>query len=198
MDVKRRIDNIIDSGFAILVGDANGADKAVQRYLADRQYQNVTVFCVTGDCRNNVGHWRTRDISAPADARGFAFYTVKDRAMADDATHGLMLVAPFFQNGVLYVFVEKDAETEWRKYLAELSGFGFLKTYSFEDTLVPVSVIGDRFSQDGKAALRVLEVLAGQQISVTIGSSSALAMTVAVPENRADEAVQALHQEFLP
>lgn len=90
-DVKRRIDNIIDSGFAILVGDANGADKAVQRYLADRQYQNVTVFCVTGACRNNVGHWRTRDISAPADARGFAFYTVKDRAMADDATHGLML-----------------------------------------------------------------------------------------------------------
>jgi hypothetical protein len=90
-EVKRRIDNVVDSRFAVLVGDANGADKAVQQYLADRQYSNVTVFCMTGHCRNNVGRWLARDVAAPADARGFAFYTVKDRAMADAATHGLML-----------------------------------------------------------------------------------------------------------
>jgi len=35
-DVKRRIDTMIDKGFTILVGDANGADKAVQRYLPKR------------------------------------------------------------------------------------------------------------------------------------------------------------------
>jgi hypothetical protein len=27
---------MIEKGFTILVGDANGADKAVQRYLADK------------------------------------------------------------------------------------------------------------------------------------------------------------------
>ena len=34
-DVKRRIETMIEKGFTILVGDANGADKAVQRYLAE-------------------------------------------------------------------------------------------------------------------------------------------------------------------
>ena len=90
-DVKRRIDKIVDSGFNVVVGDANGADRAIQRYLADRHYPKVTVFCMTGHCRNNVGHWTTRDVVAPADARGFAFYALKDRAMADRATHGFML-----------------------------------------------------------------------------------------------------------
>lgn len=31
-EVKRRIDTMIEKGFTVLVGDANGADKAVQRY----------------------------------------------------------------------------------------------------------------------------------------------------------------------
>ena len=40
-EVKTRLDTMIEKGFQILVGDANGADKAVQRYLADRSYPNV-------------------------------------------------------------------------------------------------------------------------------------------------------------
>lgn len=39
-DVKRRIDIMIEKGFTILVGDANGADKAVQRYLVEKGYRN--------------------------------------------------------------------------------------------------------------------------------------------------------------
>jgi hypothetical protein len=34
---------MIEKGFQILVGDADGADKAVQRYLADKAYPNVLV-----------------------------------------------------------------------------------------------------------------------------------------------------------
>ena len=63
-DVKRRLDNIIEKGFTVLVGDANGADKAVQRYLASKHHQKVTVFCMAGECRNNLGKWPTRDITA--------------------------------------------------------------------------------------------------------------------------------------
>ena len=47
-DVKLRIDTMIEKGFTILVGDANGADKAVQRYLAERGYRNVIVHCMVG------------------------------------------------------------------------------------------------------------------------------------------------------
>ena len=82
---------MIEKGFTILVGDANGADKAVQRYLADRDYRNVLVHCMTANCRNNVGGWPTREVTAPQGARCFAYYPVKDQVMVDAADCGLML-----------------------------------------------------------------------------------------------------------
>ena len=42
-------------------------------------------------CRNNVGDWPTREIDAPRGARGFDYYSLKDRAMAEAAEYGLML-----------------------------------------------------------------------------------------------------------
>jgi hypothetical protein len=67
--LKTRIDTMIEKGFTILVSDANCADKAVQRYLAEKRYQNVIVHCMTANCRNNVGEWPT----APQGARGFVY-----------------------------------------------------------------------------------------------------------------------------
>lgn len=90
-EVKARLDTIIEKGFQILVGDANGADKAVQRYFADKAYPNVLVHCMENHCRNNVGNWSTREVAAPRGARGFDYYSAKDRAMADTAEYGLML-----------------------------------------------------------------------------------------------------------
>lgn len=91
-DVRRRIENIVDKGFTVIVGDANGADKAVQQYLSSRNYSNVVVFCMEGGCRNNIGGWPTRTIkAADPGRRDFAYYSTKDRAMAEEADYGLML-----------------------------------------------------------------------------------------------------------
>jgi hypothetical protein len=90
-EVKTRLDTMVEKGFQILVGDANGADKAVQRYLADKSYPNVLVHCMKDHCRNNVGNWPTREVAAPRGAKGFEYYSLKDRAMADSAEYGLML-----------------------------------------------------------------------------------------------------------
>lgn len=90
-EVKTRLDTMVEKGFQILVGDANGADKAVQRYLADKSYPNVLVHCMKDHCRNNVGGWPTRQLVAPHGARGFEYYSIKDRAMAEAAEYGLML-----------------------------------------------------------------------------------------------------------
>jgi hypothetical protein len=90
-EVKARLDTMIEKGFQILVGDANGADKAVQRYFADKAYPNVLVHCMKDHCRNNVGNWRTRQVEAPRGAKGFDYYSLKDRAMAEAAEYGLML-----------------------------------------------------------------------------------------------------------
>lgn len=86
-----RLSNVVSSGFPVVVGDANGADKAVQKFLAEKNYGEVTVYCTGESCRNNLGAWQTRHISAPRSAKGFDFYAVKDREMAKSADFGLMI-----------------------------------------------------------------------------------------------------------
>ena len=91
-EVKRRLDNIIERGFTVVVGDANGADKGVQYYLASKRYDRVIVFCMAGGCRNNVGSWPTREIAAaPGSSCDFTYYSAKDRAMGAEADYALML-----------------------------------------------------------------------------------------------------------
>jgi len=73
--LRSRIDNIASKSFPILIGDANGADKAVQTYLHNIDYQNVEVFCTEGICRNNVGDWQIRKIPAESHERNAQFYS---------------------------------------------------------------------------------------------------------------------------
>jgi probable addiction module antidote protein len=88
---KERLNNVIQVNARVIVGDANGADKAVQKFLSEREYPWVTVFCSGDECRNNVGYWDTRHVDAPKDAKGFDFYAAKDRIMAREADYGLMI-----------------------------------------------------------------------------------------------------------
>jgi erythromycin esterase-like protein len=85
------LQNIIDKQFAIVVGDANGADKALQKHLTTLQYPHVTVFCAGNVCRNNLGNWSVKYISVDANITGRAFYTQKDKAMAQLADYGFVL-----------------------------------------------------------------------------------------------------------
>lgn len=88
---KERLRNVIELKAHVLVGDANGADKAAQKFLHQEAYQHVTVFCSGDTCRNNVGEWPTRNIEAPRNAKGFDFYAAKDRVMARESDYGLMI-----------------------------------------------------------------------------------------------------------
>lgn len=88
--LRGRLDNIIERGHSVLIGDANGGDRAVQTYLAERGYPAVTVYCTNGQCRNNVGQWSVQSVEA-TNQRGFDYYALKDAAMAADAEYGFML-----------------------------------------------------------------------------------------------------------
>lgn len=89
--IRDRIRKMIDQEFHIVVGDANGADKAMQKFLAELNYSNVVVFCSGEICRNNIGEWDKRHVSADSKLRGRAFYTQKDKAMAAEADYGFVL-----------------------------------------------------------------------------------------------------------
>src|SRR3989304_5887876 len=88
---EQRVDNIIEKGFTVVVGDANGVHTAVQQYLASKHHEKVVVFCMAGQCRNNLGKWPTRNITAAPSACGFAYFSTKDRVMVEEADYGLML-----------------------------------------------------------------------------------------------------------
>ena len=89
--VKERTDNIITNGYLILLGDANGADKAMQRYLSEKGYRNVLVFCMGNVCRNNLGNWETRKVFLKRSKKDFAYYSTKDVLMSEEADYGFML-----------------------------------------------------------------------------------------------------------
>ncbi len=89
--IRARLEEIVRRGMQVLIGDANGADKAMQRQLAEWRYPHVTVYFVGDAPRNNVGTWPTHHVPTPPRARGFDFYAAKDRVMADAAECGMML-----------------------------------------------------------------------------------------------------------
>lgn len=88
---KDRIDRIIETGLAVVIGDASGADKAVQKYLADARHERVTVYCSGDSCRNNIGGWKTCYVAVTGRKKDFQFYAAKDRGMASAAEFGLMI-----------------------------------------------------------------------------------------------------------
>lgn len=88
--IRTQLQNLINKNCRILIGDANGADKAMQKYFADEGYDFVTVFCM-GHARNNIGHWQTRTLSSERKNKDAEYFATKDRAMAREAKCGLML-----------------------------------------------------------------------------------------------------------
>lgn len=89
--IRSRVNNMIEKGFRIIVGDANGADKTMQKFLSDANYSNVVVFCVGKTCRNNIGAWEVTQVSVDPKLKGREFYTVKDKVMASVADYGFVL-----------------------------------------------------------------------------------------------------------
>ena len=89
--IRARLDAIVEGGLAVIVGDANGADRAVQAFLAEHQYPHVTVYHSGRQSRNNVGGWPAKSVETKSAKKDFAFYAAKDRAMAEAADYGFML-----------------------------------------------------------------------------------------------------------
>lgn len=88
--IRARLTNIVERGLRVVVGDANGGDRAVQAFLAEMGHTEVVVYCMEAGCRNNIGGWPVRVIKA-AGERGFDYYSLKDAEMARNADCGFMI-----------------------------------------------------------------------------------------------------------
>jgi hypothetical protein len=136
-EVQARLDRMIEQQFLLLIGDANGADKAFQRYLAEHHYAQVEIFCAGTTCRNNEGSWPLRQVTVSKGVRGFELYAFKDRVMAQEADFSLMLwdgesrgtlanaarLVRLNKKVVIYEapeqrFIEIRSEADWQQLLA--------------------------------------------------------------------------------
>lgn len=90
-EVINRLESIADNNFTVLVGDANGIDKTIQKFYSEKEYKNVIVYASGEKIRNNIGNWKTKNIKVLDNVKGFDFYAIKDREMAKDSDYGLMI-----------------------------------------------------------------------------------------------------------
>lgn len=89
--VIARINNIIGSGYNIIIGDADGVDSSIQEYLHAKGVKSVTVYCTGESARNNIGNWILNRIQTDEKPNTRAYFTAKDISMAKDCDFGLMI-----------------------------------------------------------------------------------------------------------
>ncbi|MEZ0498174.1 hypothetical protein [Sphingomonas sp. IW22] len=89
--VIERIGGIVERALPVLIGDARGVDRLVQRHLADRDIAAVTVYCSGEEPSNNLGDWPVRNIPSSGRKGTAAYHVPKDAAMARDAFSGLVI-----------------------------------------------------------------------------------------------------------
>lgn len=90
VEVARLLDIAMDNEATFVIGDAAGADLCAQKYLAGAGYKHVSVYAMNYP-RNLVGNWPFVKHKAPPGVTGSAWHAVKDRAMDQAATSGIMI-----------------------------------------------------------------------------------------------------------
>ncbi len=85
------IDGYINRNYDIIIGDCMGADKVVQQYLCEKEYNAVTVYHSGKKLRNNVGNWECKKVETKKEKYTFVFNRQKDSAMAKESDKGFMI-----------------------------------------------------------------------------------------------------------
>jgi hypothetical protein len=88
---QTRMMNIVVGDYAVLVGDADGVDTAIQKFLHENGARNTTVYCAGGKPRNNIGGWPVHGVTSYHPKGSRAYFTAKDIEMAEAADVGLMI-----------------------------------------------------------------------------------------------------------
>ena len=89
--IYTKLNNICEKEYDILVGDAEGIDSSVQKFLQNKGYKNVIVFASNGIARNNYGEWKIQKVDVDKNVTGFDFFAQKDLEMATRADIGFMI-----------------------------------------------------------------------------------------------------------
>jgi len=99
--VCKKLDNIMERNYSILIGDANGVDKMIQNYLFNHSYKKVTVYHSGEHIRNKTDReWNSKHISIDDKKKlnGRELQSLKDTIMAEQADTGYMIWSDIYIN----------------------------------------------------------------------------------------------------
>ena len=88
---ENEIIRLVHNEYEILVGDANGVDKAIQIILDDMKYPYVLVYHVGDKPRNNVGNWKEINVITKNKKGTFDYFSEKDIKMSDKCDFALVI-----------------------------------------------------------------------------------------------------------
>lgn len=134
--VKHRLYNIKNKEYTVLVGDANGVDKAVQTYLMELNYREVHVYATQGKARNNIGQWLVECVEVPNNLKGFDYYAAKDKKMAENADYGFMIWNGESKGTLNNIVNLLKLEKKTLLYFSKTNKFYVIKTYSQLENIV--------------------------------------------------------------
>lgn len=110
LEVKRRLERIISQKFKIIIGDANGIDKAVQKFLHTQSYPNVEIYYTGLQPRNNIAVWSSKRLNTRKYPTLHDFIE-RDKKLAQDCDYGFMIwdckSHGTLRNAYMLTFLEK-------------------------------------------------------------------------------------------
>lgn len=164
-----RLDSLIDSGLQIVVGDATGADSAIQKRLKDRGTDRVTVYCSGTTPRHNYGEWSIRSVATLAAPGSRAFFGAKDLEMAAIADFGLMLWDAKSTGTLNNVIELLRRRKKCVVFVSTIEKFAVVSDASTLKDLVEVMPDEARIEAEDKISLgRKLEALKNQQLDLSL------------------------------
>jgi hypothetical protein len=88
---EERLSNVVVSKLRVVLGDADGADKAIQLALFRMNSEQVVIYCSGTKPRNNLGNWPIKNVVSRGRPGTRSFFIAKDVEMAKVADYGLMI-----------------------------------------------------------------------------------------------------------
>ena len=92
VEMKNQLVDYMNCGYDFLIGDCMGADLAMQKFLAENGYKNVTVYYSGERVRVNLGGWDEKRIFANRYDKGYDLFKRKDEQMTADCDEAFMIL----------------------------------------------------------------------------------------------------------
>lgn len=93
--------------------------------------------------------------------------------------------------------VTKEDEGKVRKAIAHLKEILAFQDVKLDDSMGKISIVGAGIASDPRIAYRMFSTLARMGVNIDMISTSNLRISCLIPRERVEEAVQALHEEFI-